>query len=340
MFSIAFSPDGKRIASAGRDGATVWDASTGHKVLSIPGHAGLVHRAAYYPDGSRFVTCGEDGAVRVFDATSVGEVLTLRGHSGDAHCVAVSRDSSRIVSGGEDGTVRVWNSATGEEVLLFKGHAASVHNVLFSSDGERIASADYEGPVRIWNAVTGQEIRDISAGSLLQPGSVALSPDGRLLATSTVFPPADSGTRVWDVASGRVLYRIEMGFKKVAFSPDGLLIAAVTEKGSTSTYGNYVHLFQATDGGWVRPLMGGKRRGSINDVAFAPDGRRLASGLSDGSVTISDTVTGLETLTLEGHTNEVTSVAFSPDGQRLISASKDGTVKVWDARRLDTEPDR
>jgi len=346
-FSVAFGPDGKRIASAGGDGAVVWDATTGRRLLSIPGRPGSVLSVAYYADGSRFVTSGEDGTVRVFDAASFGELLTLRGHSNSVNCVALSPDSTRIASGGEDKTVKIWNSATGEEVLVFGGHAHPVSSVSFSPDGKRVASAAGGRTVMVWDAGTGKIIQIIGRVNKYPFNGVTFSPDGRLLVTSSYHswiegsPPVS--VRVWDAATGRELCGIGLTeVAKAVFSPDGSLIATATASRYNSA--NFVNICRSYDGRWVRPIEGGTgalgARSRVNDVAFSPDGERLASAHGDGTVRISDAVTGLETLVLEGHTGAVLGVGFSPDGQQLLSASADGTVKVWDARRSDTESGR
>jgi WD40 repeat protein/predicted Ser/Thr protein kinase len=336
-FSVAFSADGKRIASADGYGAVVWDVATAGEIVSIVGRSGAVYSVTYYPDGSRFATSGEDGLVRVFDAATFQESLRLKGEN-----VAISPDGTRIASS-DDNTMRLWDSATGQELLVCTGHTGRVTSISFAPDGSRVASASADGTVRVWDVRNGETIVIIGPGSKDVFSSVTFSPDGRLLAGSiSYFSGFDIDHRyvkAWNAATGATMYDLDCGrAAKVAFSHVNSLLATI----STGRDGDvgWVNVWQATDGRWVRSIRGGKTvhaPDSVNDVTFSPDDGRLASAYQDGTVRISDTVTGLETLVLEGHTAAVLAVAFSPDGQQLVSASADGTVKVWDARRLDTE---
>jgi eukaryotic-like serine/threonine-protein kinase len=334
--SVTFSPDGKRIASAGDDGATVWDAKTGREILSFNGRSGHVFSVAYYPDGSRFVASGEDGTVRVYDAGSFREVLTLTGHSARVNSVAISPDSTRIASASDDRTVKLWNSANGEVVLGFEAHAETVNSVVFSPDCMRVASASSDGTVKVWDSNNGRVTLEKALG--IPVNSVTFSPNGSRLAASTngvLFSPT---VFVWDSVTGeRFCEFARANVAKVAFSPDGSLVATTRSANAQLFSG----IWQTNDGRWLRELtdVSSRQRGGgpANDITFSPDGTRLASAQVDGTVKVWDAATGLETLTLKGHTDEVWSVAFSPDGHQLISASADGTVRVWDARRLHTE---
>jgi WD40 repeat protein len=171
--------------------------------------------------------------------------------------------------------------------------------------------------------------------------SVVFSPDGKRLAASS-HPSSGRSVSEWDAVTGREISGSDdfHDVNRIAFSPDGSLIARALCNRDKE---NFVNVYLAADGRWVRPQILPSRRGDrdrVYDVAFSPDGGRLASAHSDGIVRISDAVTGFETLVLEGHTDEVRAVAFSPDGQQLISAGCDGTVRVWDARRLHMESER
>jgi WD40 repeat protein len=116
VFSVAFSPDGKRIVSGGDTTAKVWDAHTGRNTLTLQGHTGTVSSVAFSPDGKRIVSGSYDKTVRVWDAHTGQDTLTLQGHTGNVYSVAISADGTRIVSGGADrvpgkpGEVKVWDA--------------------------------------------------------------------------------------------------------------------------------------------------------------------------------------------------------------------------------------
>jgi WD40 repeat protein/serine/threonine protein kinase len=318
--SVAFSPDGRRIASGDWVGTVkVWDVGSGQEILTLKGHTRGVNSVAFSPDGRRIASGGADNTVKVWDAGSGKETLTLKGHTNPVSSVAFSPDGGRIVSGGEDNTVRVWDTATGQETLSLKGHTRRVWSVAFSPDGRRIASGSEDRTVKVWDAGRGQEPLSLK-GHTWSVFSVAFSPDGRRLASGS----QDSTVKVWDAASGQETLSLKGHtgeLRSVAFSPDGRRIASGSEDRT-------VKVWDASSGQETLSLKG--HTGLVSSVAFSPDGRRLASGSQDSTVKVWDAASGQETLSLKGHTWLVSSVAFSPDGRRLASGSQDCTVKVWD----------
>jgi hypothetical protein len=153
VVGVSFSPDGRRLASAGRDHTVrVWDAATGQEKLTLKGHTDRVYGVSFSPDGRRLASASWDATVRVWDAATGKELLTLKGHTNWVSDVSFSPDGRRLASAGFDSTVRVWDAATGQEKLTLKGHTDRVYGVSFSPDGRRLASAGSNQAVRVWEA--------------------------------------------------------------------------------------------------------------------------------------------------------------------------------------------
>jgi WD40 repeat protein len=333
VYSVAFSPDGRRLATASDDGTVkVWDSQTGQDTLTLKGHGGAVWSVAFSPDGKRLASGSEDSTVKVWDAQMGQPRLTLKGHAFAVQSVVFSPDGKRLASGSgvffhgrTAGELKLWDAATGQETRTLEG-SDWVTSVAFSPDSKRLASASDHATVKVWEAATGQETITLTAHTHVVT-SVVFSPDGKRLASSS----GDRTVKVWDAAVGqeaRALTGHAGGVTSVAFSPNGKRLASGSADGTVKVWNSATSQETRTlkaHASWVR------------SVAFSPDGKRLASAEDDGTVRVWDAAGGKELLTLKGHTVGVTSVAFSPDGKCIVSGGVDrsgklGEVKVWDAQ--------
>jgi WD40 repeat protein len=310
VFGVAFSPDGKRLATATGDmTARIWDMSSNRELLTLRGHRDPVYGVAFSPDGRYLATASGDKTVRLWNTAGGQELLTMPGNA-----AAFSIDGSRIGIAGADQTAKVLDT-TGHVLLTLRGHADQVLGVAFSPDGKRLATASRDKTAKVWDAVSGQQLMTIQHdASVVQ---VIFSPDGTRLGTRGTL---EETVRVWDAVSGRPLLTLP-GWD-LAFSPDGSRIA-------TGQSDNTAKVWDTASGQELLALRGHSY--SVLGVAFSPDGKRLATASRDKTAKIWDAVSGRELLTLRGHVDDLSDLAFSPDGRRLATAGWDDTARLWDA---------
>ncbi|MCX4826864.1 caspase family protein [Streptomyces sp. NBC_01142] len=220
VFSVAFSPDGARVAGAGVYGTpVVWDAATGERLLMLHGTDQVV-RVAFSPDGARVAGACRDGVGAIWDAATGQRLLTLSSRAGDPlYCVSFSPDGTRLATA-QRKTVAVWDATTGKP-LLFLDHDSNV--VAFSPDGSRLVTTHCE-TVTVWGTATGDQLFQIHLQEKVP--IVAFSPDGTRLATAHRKTAA-----VWDATTGNKLFEVHHDdtVLTVAFSPDGSRLATGSE---------------------------------------------------------------------------------------------------------------
>ena len=265
VLSVAFSPDGKMLASGSFDNTVkLWNLATGQELRTFEGHKQYVNSVAFSPDGKTLASGSYDGTVRLWNPTTGQDLRLLRSHTKLAGAVAFNPDGKILASGSFD--VIMWNPATGQELRTLRGHDRSVHSVAFSPDGKMLAAGSYyDNAVILWNPATGQELRLLRSHTKLA-GAVVFSPDGKMLASGGF------DVILWNPATGQEL-RTLRGHKNkvasVAFSPDGRILAS-------ASYDSTVKLWDPATGQEFRtPKLPGC---AYSSVAFSLDGRMLASG--------------------------------------------------------------
>jgi WD40 repeat protein/serine/threonine protein kinase len=329
--SVAYSPNGRLIASGGKDNAlTLWDGSRSLGQALI-GHEGWINSIAFGPDNRLLVSGSADETVRLWDVQSrqpMDEPLLSNG--GAVWSVAVSPDGQKIASGNADGTINLWDAESHQPIgEPLTGHSDAVYGLAFSPDGQTLASSSGDNTIRLWDAQTGDAIDDPLVGHNNWVMSVVFSPDGSLLASTGL----DRTIILWDTRNyepvGQIDTEHQNYVRRLAFSPDGSLLASASDD-------HTVRIWDVGFGDRVgMPLVG--HSDAVWGLAFSPDGQNLISGGADGEIAVWDANLRVPfTQTLSGSEDAILSLAFSPDGTRLASAGgdlaetgQDNTIRLW-----------
>ncbi|HZT99340.1 MAG TPA: serine/threonine-protein kinase [Ktedonobacteraceae bacterium] len=268
---VAWSPDGKRIASGGGDGTVqVWNAADGKHVFTYRGHVDStygVYAVAWSPD-NKHIASSDDKNTQVWDAADGGNALTYSGNGG---AVAWSPDGKRIAAIGGSGIV-MWDAPAGGNVFTYRGNGGVI---AWSPDGKRIASGGYYRIVQVWDAANGKNVFTYYGHANIVL-AVAWSPDGQRIASADF----DRTVQVWDAANGEnvLIYRGHANsVKSVAWSPDGQRIAS-------GGFDKTAQVWDAADGSNVFTYRG--HANNVTAVSWSPDGQRIASASFDATVQV------------------------------------------------------
>jgi WD40 repeat protein/basic membrane lipoprotein Med (substrate-binding protein (PBP1-ABC) superfamily) len=234
--SLAFSPDGQRLASTAEDHTVkIWDVTTGADLLTLPGQDGGAIIVAFSPDGKRLATASDDFIVKLWNISgnAVQELLTIFIRS-KINSLAFSPDGKHLVTAHREGIAKVWDVLTSKGLLYLRGHTDSVYYISFSQDGTRLATASDDGTARVWGAASGRELFTLR-GHTGWVNGVAFSPDGSRLATAG----QDGTTKLWDAKTGQELLTLRGNTDAVlglAFSPDGSRLLSAGADGTMRVY--------------------------------------------------------------------------------------------------------
>jgi WD40 repeat protein len=231
VYTLAYSPDRKLLAAAGKDGVVrLWDSQNAREVAWFRHPATEVWHLAFDPDGKRLACACRDGKIHVWDwnGATAREAYTCDGGTQPVTAVAFGPGGKLLAAGSEDRKVRTWDAASGMRLGTVGEHARAVRALAISPDGARLAAGSDDPTVMIWELATGRPIQTLKGHTRAVVG-VAFSPDGKRLASAGV----DMTVRVWDTQTYQeaLALRGETRFTSVAFSPDGRQLAAGSADG-------------------------------------------------------------------------------------------------------------
>jgi WD40 repeat protein len=366
--SVAFSPDGARIAVTDGDEVRILDATTGQEMAMIKHPDFKIHSTvAFSADGERIVTSSEDKTARIWDAATGKQMVVLEGHQDRVISARFSPDGKYIVTASLDKTARLWDAASGKQIRLLGTHQDWATSAVFSPDGERVitSSSSHSAP-RVFDVETGMEINLwLDEDKLaIDSYSVDISRDGSLILAIS----SPRYVKVWRSTTGRLIKNFEAAksdLDSALLSPDGGRIVTVSREDGfriwdTVTERQIAQLKKVDDGSLLSAAFSpdGMRMATseknrvriwdmatwnpnsmvvfesaklVNAAAFSPDGTRIVVAFRDGIGHVYDVATKRLIMELKGHKGEIVSAAFSHDGNRIVTASSDMTARIWDA---------
>jgi WD40 repeat protein len=308
VYSVAFSPDGKYLATGGFDNvAKIWDFAQRKELYKLTGHTQPVYCVAFNKDGSMLATSSADMTIRLWNVADGKFIREIKGHTGIVDSIAFSPDGKSLASASSmpDKSVRLWNVDDAKEIKNLGMHGGSAYVVAFSSDGKYLASAGGDNLVKVWDVMGQKELKQLRGHTLGATG-VAFAPDDKSLFSVS----QDKTLRQWDFLSGN--------------DPNQLPLLGATAVGLMGSSWGHGPLLTASLPNPDKSEM--KNMGPTPDdlygLAFSKDGKALATCGYAGNVTLWNLADGKPATRRKLPKPLAMCIAFTPDGKALVTGHK------------------
>lgn len=332
--SLALSPDGKTVASAGdSSGIRLWDVQGQKQFGLIDPQDSCFSQVAFMDKGKTVVSALD--TIRFWDTATGKEKRPLPGHHLAVRSLSFAPNGKTLASASLDGSIRFWNlqKYQQQEPTIAAGPndiIGGFSNVVHSPDGKTVATttSGFQPTIHLWDAATGKLLQKFNWPDY-QATCVAFSPDGRYL----VGGMEDFRIRMWEAATGKKVWEVSVGkaatITSLAFSPDGKQLV-------NGSYENVVIVRDAATGketrrfGGLPPTEIGDHI-KIEDVAFSPDGTLVAGTCTNNKIYLWDFTSGKEQRQFSDFESYgYSTIAFSPDGKLLASGGRGQTIYLWE----------